>query len=327
MNLYSLIEDYLQALRHEQGATATTCKQYQAQLRHFHNWLIENGYPTPTLGEFTLPVLRRFLYYLGGKNLRPRTMRSYFHPLRSMGEFLIANGALTENPAKALPMPKKDAAERLTVSDTEVRELLAACERQRNVRRTALCRAVMCVLIYGGLRRAELCNLYLEDVNAAEKSLLIRSGKGQKSRKVYLPDDAVNALKEWIAQRWPDCKHPYLFALDRNRRLCFHGLHTLVEDMKAIAGFAGRENIKPHSLRHWRATDLMRSGADLRSVQAFLGHTQLSTTAIYLHTDEEQLRNIAHLSALQPKPVPAQDTPAIRVPNANQDRLRRRIAR
>lgn len=303
MELYGVMEDYLRALKFEQGAAATTFKGYQAQLRHFHNWLMGNGYPAPVVADFNTPVLRRFLYYLGGKGLRPRTVRSYFHPLRALGEFLVANGLLKDNPAKALAMPKKDAAQRETVSDEEVRELLAACERQRNARRVAACRAVLCVLIYGGLRRAEVCDLQVEDVNVKEKSLLVRMGKGSKSRKVFLPDVAVSALKEWMAQRWADCKHTYLFATDTRRRLSFMGLAALVEDVKAIAGFTGRENIKPHSLRHWRATDLMRAGADLRSVQAFLGHTTLTTTAIYLHTDEQQLKNIAELSALNtPKP-------------------------
>ena len=86
--------------------------------------------------------------------------------------------------------------------------------------------------------------------------------------------------------------------MDRARRLWHRSLHTLIEDVKATAGFTGRENIKPHSLRHWRATDLMRAGADLKSVSAFLGHNQLSTTSIYLHTDEEQCRSISELSTL-----------------------------
>ena len=77
-----------------------------------------------------------------------------------------------------------------------------------------------------------------------------------------------------------------------------YGLQSLLEEVKATAGYAGRENIKPHSLRHWRATDLMRAGADLKSVSAFLGHTMLSTTSIYLHTSEEQCRGIRELTTL-----------------------------
>ena len=105
-------------------------------------------------------------------------------------------------------------------------------------------------------------------------------------------------MREWLALRPKDCKHPYLFAIDRQRRVWHTGLQSLLEEVKATAGYAGRENIKPHSLRHWRATDLMRAGADLKSVSAFLGHTMLSTTSIYLHTSEEQCRGIRELTTL-----------------------------
>ena len=209
---------------------------------------------------------------------------------------------------KALTLPKKDAAKRLTVSNDEVAGLLDACARYRNQRRAALHSAVLHVLIFGGVRRAELCDLHLDDVNLSEKSLLVRCGKGSKSRKIYLPQNALNAVREYLPFRPKDCQHPYLFACDRKRRLWHTSLHTLLEDVKAVAGFAGRENIKPHSLRHWRATDLMRAGADLKSVSAFLGHTMLSTTSVYLHTSEEQCRGIAELSTLpgktKEKPLP-----------------------
>jgi len=335
MNLYRAIEDYLLFIRHEQGVSSATFKGYRAQLRHFHRWLIENGYPNPGITDYTTPVLRRFLHYLAGKELRPRTIRSYFHPLTGLGRFLMANSLLTENPAKGLTLPKNDAAQRLTVSDEEIRQLLIACERQRHPRRIALCRAVLAVLVYGGLRRQELCDLRVTDADMQEKSLLVRCGKGSKSRKVFLCDDAVTALKEWIALR-PKAKHDYLFAYDVNRRLCHKGLYTLIEDVKAIAGFAGRENIKPHSLRHAAATRLLRNGADIRSIQAFLGHTQLSTTAIYLHTDEERLRDVRSLTSLSPltpgtsqpqvsKAPAQQQNEAVRLPqrDTRQSRLRR----
>ncbi|HZP83844.1 MAG TPA: site-specific integrase [Chthonomonadaceae bacterium] len=115
--LNGVIEDYLSALRCEQGAALTTFRTYRAHLHHFHDWLTQNGYPEPAVSDFTVPVCRRFLYYLAGKNLRPRSVRSYFHALRGVGAFLVEQGALTENPAKAVNMPKKDAALRKTVTD------------------------------------------------------------------------------------------------------------------------------------------------------------------------------------------------------------------
>ena len=299
MTLFDLINDFLLYVLHERRLSKNTHKAYQSQLRYFLHWLEDNGYPAPTADCLNLPVLRRFLYYLSGKSLRPRTILSYFDPMSSFCVYLIENGLLKENPVKSLTLPKKDAAKRLTVSNEEVAGLLVAVERDRNPRRVALNRAVLNVLIFGGLRRAEVCDLYLTDIDFANKALLVRSGKGGKSRTVYLPDSAVAAIREYLTFRPKDCLHSYLFAIDRQRRMWHHGLQALLEDVKTTAGYAGRENIKPHSLRHWRATDLMRAGADLKSVSAFLGHSQLQTTSIYLHTSEEQCRSISELTTAE----------------------------
>src|SRR5262249_20326770 len=90
----------------------------------------------------------------------------------------------------------------------------------------------------------------------------------------------------------------YLFVTDRRRRLGEVGLHALIETAKSLADLREHRNIKPHSIRHAAATRLLRNGADLRSIQQFLGHSQLQTTAMYLHTDEQQLQRIAGLSEL-----------------------------
>ena len=187
MYLSELTTDYLRYVLHERGLSHNTHKGYQSQLRHFLRWLEGNGYPQPTADCLTLPVLRRFLYYLAGKNLRPRSILSYFDPIDGLCAFLVENGLLTENRTKALTLPKKDAAQRLTVSNEEVTGLLQAVERERSPRKMALNRAVLNVLIFGALRRAELCDLHVDDIDLKEKSLLVRSGKGSKSRTIYLP--------------------------------------------------------------------------------------------------------------------------------------------
>jgi site-specific recombinase XerD len=116
------------------------------------------------------------------------------HPIIGLGAFLVENGVLEKNPAKALTMPKKDAAKRLLVTDTEVLQLLAACERQRNPRQVALSRALLSVLVYAGLRREELLSLHVTDVDFSEGSVLVRNGKGGKSRVVYVCEDCLNQV-------------------------------------------------------------------------------------------------------------------------------------
>lgn len=327
MTLYDASRDYLNFLRHEQGASKTTHTTYQNRLNNFLRWLEANGYPNAALDAFTLPTLRRYQYHLSGKGDRPRTLRGCFNALRGFGKFLVNVGALPENPAANVILPKLDAARRLIVTDADVAALLEACERQRTQHQIALSRAVLSVLCYGGLRRAEVYNLRVEDVNLPEKSLLIRSGKGSKSRKIFICTEAITALSEWLAVR-PKCQHDWLFAYDRHRRIHDEGIATLLETVKATAGLRNNEAIKPHSLRHWCATNLLRNGANLRDVQAFLGHSDLTTTARYLHSSEEQLRDISELTALRSRPNTQDVDNIIRLPQREQEHRRfRRLAR
>lgn len=297
MSLTDIVEDFLRYAQFERGLAKTTQATYRCYLHRFLTWLSENGYRDPAITAFNTTVLRRYLHAVSAGR-RPRTVRSAFHPLRTLSLYLVRMGTLSENPCEPIALPKKDAAHRALVSDEEVRQLLLACERQSDSRRIALARAIISTLVFAGLRRQELLDLRVTDVQPdGSGSLLVRSGKGGKSRTVYPCHECLTALQEWIAVR-SECTHNWLWARDRSHRMGDEGLASLVETVKATAGLAGHDNIKPHSLRHNCATRLMRNGADLRSIQAFLGHSQLETTAVYLHTDTERLRHISHLGSL-----------------------------
>src|SRR5579871_1998353 len=207
MLLHDAMLDYMDYLNHEQGVTKGTVETYKSWLRHFHRWLEENGHPNAPLDAFNVTTLRRFMYTLSGRGYRPRTIRGVFHPLRGLGEHLVRNGILTENPARAIRMPKLDAANRDEVSDQEISLLLEACDRQRTTKQVTFSKAVMAVLVFGGLRRQEALDLKVGDVDLTEGSLLVRMGKGQKSRKVFVCREAVHMLRDWLAIRPKDCHH------------------------------------------------------------------------------------------------------------------------
>lgn len=140
MTLKDTLNDYLLYLQHEQGAALNTRQSYAAGLREFLRWtMAEGGFTTePTIQDFHVALLRRYLYHLGGRGLRPRTIRGKFHAISSFGEYLVHQTALTENPAKALTMPKKDASKRIVTTDQEVAALIEACDRLAPMRRAGL---------------------------------------------------------------------------------------------------------------------------------------------------------------------------------------------
>jgi site-specific recombinase XerD len=301
MVLSEAIRDYGLYCRHEAGHTKNTFRCYQHRQRNFLGWLAEQGHPDPDIHEVTAALVRRYSYSLSARKLRPRTIRAALHALRALFAYLVQMGALSEAPTREVALPKKDAALRLLVTDEDLVQLLEAAGRQHSDFRCVRDRAILAVFIYCGLRRQELLDLTVSPVNLADRSLLVQQGKGQKSRVVPLCEEAVPPLRKWLAMRDQlHCRHDRLFAGLGRRPLGERTLTALIEEIKAIAGMKGDPRVKPHSIRHAAATRLMRNGADIRSIQAWLGHAALQTTAIYLHTDEHQVRKIADLGGPRP---------------------------
>jgi len=304
MTLTTAIEYYVEYLQHEIHATTSTRLGYTSYLRRFHRYLTGRNGTEPNLEAITTDDVRSYLYTLSRQGLRPRTLRTAMYPLRGLFAMAMARGYRPDNPARAVKLPKKDAAIRETVSDEELEQLLAGCERTTDPVRRSMLKALLSVLIFAGVRRQELLDLQVGDIDLKEKRLLVRSGKGGKSRSLFLCQQCVDAVREWLAVR-PRARHSYLFLVDTCRRLGEVGLVALIEQAKSLADLRDHGNIKPHAMRHAAATRLLRNGADLRSIQQFLGHSQLQTTAVYLHTDEQQLQRIAELGGFQSDDVQA----------------------
>jgi integrase/recombinase XerD len=290
--------DFLQYCAAECGHTSNTVKAYRQAIRRFGEWLDRQGHGDPDVREITPTVARKYMYYLDGLGLRPRTRLHLFLPLRGLYRMLVDHEVVEKSPFLDVRLPKKDAAQRLLVADEELEALLEAATRQPDPLRAARDQAIFAIMVFCGLRRSELLNLRVTDVDLSEGTLLIRMGKGQKSRRIWLCDEATRILTRWLEKR-PPCKHDFLFMVDYSRRLAENGLKVVIDTVKAIAGYGEAPHIACHSIRHAAATRLMRNGADLSSIQHFLGHSQLQTTAIYLHTDEQQLQKIASLASFR----------------------------
>ncbi len=331
MKFSDAVADYLNHIRFERGLAKTTCLHYQCWLRHFSDWLAEHGYGNDLEAVFTTGILRQYQYSKAKSDLKARTIHSAFYPLRGLGQFLVAARVLDANPTQTLQLPKKGAAERLLVTDAEVAALLDACERQRTPRQIALCRAVLCLLAFGALRRDELCSLLLSDLDLADGGLTIRHGKGDKRRTIFLCQQAIDALREWVRVREKDSASAYLLTIDRRRRMHHEGIATLMETVKATAGLRENRAIVPHALRHWCASNMLKNGASMADVSLFLGHSDIQTTCRYLHSSQERLRSIRELASLQLPPKP-QEAPVHAVVRMRDDTRReagrrRRIAR
>jgi len=147
-------------------------------------------------------------------------------------------------------------------------------------------KAILELLFSTGLRVSELCSLP-RDLNWRSPEISVR-GKGGKVRLVFVSDTAREAVKKYLAAR-KDMEEP-LFLSNKNTALTRRSVERIVKFYAIKAGIS--KNVVPHSLRHLFATDLLRNGADLRSVQALLGHANIMTTQIYTHVTDKHLREI-----------------------------------
>jgi integrase/recombinase XerC len=301
--LKDAVEEFLLYLQHERSASPNTLKSYRYSLRRFTLWLDENGHADIAVAEITTSLARRYLYHLNEVGLRPRSRLRQWAPIRSLFAMLVEREVVAESPVAKITLPKKDPARRLLVSDEELIQVIEAAGRQRVPWRAARDQAVLAVLIFTGLRRTEVLDLRLQDVDLGRTMLYVAHGKGDKARWVPLCTEVREYLDRWLQLR-PVAHHDWLWAYGQARRLHPQGLAALLESAKEVAGLGGAENIKPHSIRHRAATRLLQNGADLRAVQAWLGHSHLVTTAIYLHCDEKRLQAIAHYASFAPQPPP-----------------------
>lgn len=314
MLLSDLLCDFLGYCKVERGMTKTTLVTYGSRLRHFLRWTVEQGEPAATHLDFNTDLLRRYQYSVSATGVRPRTVRSKIIALRSWGTFLAQKGTITENFALCLTMPKKDAPRRDNVSDEEATALLVASERIGNLRRSRMAKAMMSVLVYGALRRQELLDLRLDDVDLSQGAIIIRQGKGQKSRTVWPHHECITAIRAWLSVRG-EAQQNWMWPFDSRRPLGDIGLKSLFDETKAIAGLQDHSNIHPHAMRRVCATRMLQQGADISTVQALLGHADLATTAMYLVTDEKRLRLLSNLGGLFPTGAePAIPAPIVTAP-------------
>jgi integrase/recombinase XerD len=217
--------------------------------------------------------------------------------IRHFCQWLIQREWLKFDPTAKIKVGKpKGRKRREPVPEDAIARLMEACDRlPRTEYRRALAKAAFSLLVYGGLRRNELSDLRVGDVDLETGKVHIRSGKGDKERDVYVCKECLDAVREFMEVRIK-AEHDYLLAQTPKYGFHHHAIASMMRSLNTVAGLP--RNYTPHELRHACATRLAANGAPLSSVSAFLGHANLRTTEIYIHQNEDHLKAIAHLTSL-----------------------------
>ena len=243
------------------------------------------------LHSATTEDLERYLAELRAEGRSAATIARRTAAARSFYRHLVLLGRRTDNPAAAVPLPRKARKLPRTLSPSEAERLIDAAvgTTPRALRDRALVE-----LLYGaGLRVSELVGLGKTDVDL-EQRLVRATGKGSKERIVPLGRPAADALRRYLARGRPHLdrrRRPELFLNAQGGGLTRAGVFLVLRRLAEKAGL-DPERVHPHLLRHSFATHLLEGGADLRTIQELLGHSSLSTTQMYSHVDAARLRKV-----------------------------------
>jgi integrase/recombinase XerD len=289
MNLHGWIDAYMSHLHVERALAKNTLDAYGHDLARLAG----------TVGDVDPAAIgREAISTLLADNLATgfgaRSSARQLSALRGFFRFLVRERAIAADPTSLVDRPRIGRRLPRVLSFDEIERLLAAPDgsRDRGVRDAAM----LHLMYASGLRVTELVSLRLDDLDLA-RGVVTPLGKGSKRRLVPVGEVALSALTHYLKDVRPRAlKKPTsaLFVSPRGGRLSRQGFWTIVKRYAAVAGI--RTPISPHKLRHSFATHLLRGGADLRSVQAMLGHADLGTTEIYTHVAREQVR-AAHAKA------------------------------
>ncbi len=280
-----LLDDFFSHLEVERNASPRTVENYRHALSEFRK-----AVATPGWKELTADHFRRHLFDMGKRELARPTIRLHFAALRSFFKFLAQRHGLIVNPLKEVQLPKLEKNLPLVLTAQQIDELLSAPLRVEKSKRApvwmpARDAAILELFYSSGLRLAELVSLNVEHVDPFTESVRVL-GKGRKERVVPVGAPALQAIQKY---RHEANVHSGPLFLSKVRKRIAHVNVGLVL-RRYLPHTSIPVKVSPHKLRHSFATHLLDAGADLRSVQALLGHASLSTTQIYTHVTVERLK-------------------------------------
>lgn len=295
------IENFLEMMSAERGASPNTLAAYRRDLEDLHAYLTRRGGQLTEAGSTDLAA---YLQSLAAEGMAATSQARKLSTLRQFYKFLYAEGLRADDPTGVLDSPRKERPLPKTLRMDEVERLLSQAAREaalsdHNKQFSRLRMLALVELLYAtGMRVSELVSLPARVLDREGRFLMIR-GKGNKERLVPLSRTAMAALKAYgeMKQRLEqeqDVRDPGPFLFPSTGKEGHLPRQVFARDLKDLAARAGVSAtvLSPHVIRHAFASHLLANGADLRVVQELLGHSDISTTQIYTHVQEERLHQL-----------------------------------
>jgi integrase/recombinase XerD len=285
------LRDYMVMLKVERNLAKNSLESYLRDLKQYHHFL-ESDLGLTTVLNVTMGHIRSYIRKLNDKGLAANSIKRAISSIRTYHNFLSAEGHINDNPAQLLDTPKipRKLPNVLTIQEIDV--ILSIIPKKAPM---ALRDLAIFELMYScGLRVTELCDLKTTEILWDSEMIRVQ-GKGEKQRFIPIGPIARENLKNYINHERPSLvdKNPNtaeVFLSRNGRKLTRMMIWILLKKWTNAAEI--NKEVSPHTLRHSFATHLLEGGADLRSVQEMLGHTDIATTQVYTHLDKEHLKEV-----------------------------------
>lgn len=303
MDIYELINDFLEHLEVEAGRSKKTVENYRLYLERFVEIALDvSGKNEIRPQDITKELLRKYRIKLnrygsenGNDDLKTITQAYHLIALRGFLKYLARRDIKSLDPS-LVDLPHVIRKQVTFLHYDEVEDMLEQIDT--STESGLRDRAIIELLYSGGLRVSELVGLNRDSINLVRREFMVR-GKGSKDRPIFISQSAADRVRDYLDARADSL--PALFLNNsRNlqtadtsgnyRRMTTRSVERIVEKYARLAGIT--KHVSPHTLRHSFATDLLMNGADIRAVQSMLGHADISTTQIYTHVTDVHLKEI-----------------------------------
>ncbi len=287
--LKEFLEDFINYLSVERGLAVNTLAAYKRDLNKYFDYLVSQNIDSPD--KVNKNSITSFMLAQKQKEMSVNSVSRNLAAIKSFHRFLVREGLIKLDPTSLIESPKifKHIPEVLSQAEVESMIKVSLSKKWQGIRDNALLE----LLYASGMRVSEIVTLRIEDLNL-DVGFIRCVGKGQKERVVPIGQKAVISLKRYLEKIRPklakENSGPFIFLSRLGRNLSRQSIWKLVKYYARKAKI--KKSIKTHTLRHSFATHLLEHGADLRSVQEMLGHSDISTTQIYTHVDKERLKAI-----------------------------------